>query len=478
MQTATQEQFDIIAHAKTGQHLTVNAGPGTGKTTTNGMIASALHGKNIVNFCFNKSTKLQADVKMPAHVKNYTFHGAAYGQLGKYYAPKLKIKLSPKVISETFDCDLKIATLAKYTLRRFAVSDDPVITGGHVPYQAVLAIPERDRNAFKEEVVTISRKTWIRCMDFKDRYFGVEHDFYLKQWCEEGARLPGRFDVILVDEEQDMVPVNIKSIQRMRSEQIILTGDCKQELYGWRGEAGASKVLQFPTLPLTKSHRFGPVIAEKANEIIDLFPEDYPHLVGSDSIDSTIEYGQPQGRHVVLCRSNAGLLDETLAAIRRGQRIHVIGSILDSVLLMESAWYLSIGETQRVKHPTMQLIGDWNVVMELAEEDGDLKQAVKRVDEYGGTIPDLCDELRSAGETSRERADVVLSTVHKFKGDEADVVKLSDDFPDLIRWSKKERSFLPLKQELCVFFVAVTRARYKLYANSILGQLKVWKELL
>jgi hypothetical protein len=237
-------------------------------------------------------------------------------------------------------------------------------------------------------------------------------------------------------------------------------------------------VLQFPELPLTLSHRFGPAIAEQANAIIDLFPESHPYLTGSPHIDSRIEYGYPTERHAVLCRSNAGLLDETLKAIRKGQRIHVVGSILDSVLLMESAWYLSIGDTNRVRHPTMNLIGNWNVVLELAEEDGDLKQAVKRVDEYGGTIPDLCEELRCAGETSRERADVVLSTVHKFKGDEFDVVRLADDFPDLIRWSKKDRKFVALEQELCVFFVAVTRARYALYANSTLGQLKVWKELL
>lgn len=475
---ATAQQLDIIRHVRTGQNLTVNAGPGTGKTTTNGMISSALQGKNIVNFCFNKSTKLQADEKMPPHVKNYTFHGAAYGQLGKYYAPKLKVKLSPKVMADSFGCELRIATLAKYTLRQYALSDDPVISAWHVPREAVLAVPERDRNGFIDEVVRIARKTWLKSMDFKDRQFGVEHDFYLKQWCEEGARLPSRFQVILVDEEQDMVPVNIQSIRKMRSEQVILSGDPKQELYPWRSGRAASKVFQFPELPLTLSHRFGSVIAEKANEVIDLFPESNPHLTGSPQIDSTIEYGFPKERHAVLCRSNAGLLDETLKAIRQGKRVHVVGSILDSILLMESAWYLSIGETQRVRHPTMTLIGNWNVVIELAQEDGDLKQAVKRVDEYGGTIPDLCEELRCAGETSRERADVVLSTVHKFKGDEFNVVLLADDFPDLIRWSKKERKFIALEQELCVFFVAVTRARYKLYANSMLGQLKIWKELL
>jgi hypothetical protein len=476
--TPTAQQRAIIDRVRSGCNLAVNAGPGTGKTATNGMVAKASTDKNIVNFCFNRSTKLQADQKMPAHVKNYTFHGAAYAQIGKYYAGKLNIKLQPNVIAGRFGCDARTAMLAKYTLRRYALSDDGAIMGWHVPREAVLAVDEKDRNAFKDEIVTLAKKTWYACMNHKDRLFGIEHDFYLKQWVEEGARLPGKFQLGLVDEAQDMVPINIKAINKMRFEQTVLTGDPKQELYLWRGGQDAMRAMGYDELPLTLSHRFGPAIADVANQVIDLFPEKHHHLTGDTKIDSSICHGAPSDPHVVLCRSNAGLLGETVNAVRKGKRIHVVGSIFDSILLMESAWYLSIGDKAKVKHPTMAMIGDWNAALELATEDTEIAQAVKRVDEYGGQIPSLVDELRCAGETSRDRADVVLSTVHKFKGDEADVVKLGDDFPDLVRWSKKDRAYIPLKGELCVFFVAVTRARRKLYANRTLEQLKVWKELL
>jgi len=476
--TPTAQQVAIIDRVKSGHNLAVNAGPGTGKTATNGMVARANPQKNIVNFCFNRSTKLHADQRMPANVKNYTFHGAAYGVIGKYYARKLNIKLQPNVIARRFGCEDRQAMLAKYTLRKYALSDDPVIMSRHVPREAVLAIDEKDRNVFKDEIVTLARKTWNTCMNYKDHEFGVEHDFYLKQWVIEGARLPGKFNLGLVDEAQDMVPVNIEAIRKMRFEQTILTGDPKQELYLWRGGQDAMKALGYAELPLTLSHRFGPAIADVANQVIDLFPEQHHHLTGDEKINSQICYGTPTDPHVVLCRSNAGLLGETINAVRSGKKIHVVGSIFDSILLMESAWYLSIGEKQRVKHPTMMMIGDWWTALELAKEDAEIAQAVKRVDEYGGQIPCLVDELRGAGETSRDRADVVLSTVHKFKGDAAEIVKLGDDFPDLVRWSKKDRAYIPLKGELCVFFVAVTRARQKLYANRTLEQLKVWKELL
>lgn len=474
----TAQQHDIVNRALSGVNLTVNAGPGTGKTFTNGLIAKSCASKNIVNFCFNRSTKLQADQKMPSHVKNYTFHGAAYASVGKYYARKLNIKLNPGTIAKRFGCGERSALLSKYTLRKYALSDDGAIMAWHVPREAVLAVDEKDRNEFKDEIVTLAKKTWFACMNYKDHDFGVEHDFYLKQWVEEGARLPGKFNLGLVDEAQDMVPINIKAIRKMRFEQTIVTGDPKQELYKWRGGQDAMKELGYDELPLTKSHRFGPAIAEAANKVIDLFPDQHHHLTGDEQINSEICYGTPTESHVVLCRSNAGLLSETINAVRHGKQIHVVGSIFDSILLMESAWYLSIGEKQRVKHPTMAMIGDWAVALELAKEDAEIAQAVKRVDEYGGQIPCLVEELRMAGETSRDRADVVLSTVHKFKGDEADVVKLGDDFPDLVRWSKKDRTYIPMKGELCVFFVAVTRARKKLYGNRTLEQLKIWKELL
>jgi superfamily I DNA/RNA helicase len=215
-----------------------------------------------------------------------------------------------------------------------------------------------------------------------------------------------------------------------------------------------------------------------ANQVLDLFPEPQPHLQGLTNKSSQIVYSLPEDRYTVLCRSNAGLLGEALSAIRAGKKIHVIGSLMESILLMESAWYLSIGETERVRHPMMQMAGTWEAVQEMAKEDQDFRMAVKRVEEYHSSIPYLCEELKLAGETSRERADVVLSTVHKAKGDEFESVKLGEDFPDLIRWSKKERRYVPQKAELCIFFVAVTRAKERLYANSLLPQLRTWKELL
>lgn len=476
---ATAQQLECVRRSDDGDDLVVNAGPGTGKTTLLRLISNSKPGQPIVNFCFNKSTKLHADAIMPSWVKNYTFHGAAYSYCGKYYNRKLNIKLNPFKIVSRFGCDMKTSVAAKYTIRRYCTSEDNCIMGWHVPKEAVLAQAENDRETFKDDVVTVSRKTWLASMEnFKDMEFGVEHDMYAKKWVEEGAPLSGRYAKVMVDECQDMVRANIKAL-RLIPGQRICTGDRNQQLYsGFRDVANVADEMNFDAiLDLVESHRFGQAIAEVANQTLDLMPTKQPHLIGVGSY-SEISYGRCNERHAVLCRSNGGLFSETLNAIRNGKRVHVVGSLIDSILMLESAWYLSIGENQRVKHPTLKMIDDWNVVLEMAKEDQELAMAVKRVDEYNSEIPYICNELRYAGETSRERADVILSTVHKAKGDEFDVVRLADDFPDLVRWNRKERRYLPMKGELCVFFVAVTRAKRKLYANSTMMQLRTWKEML
>lgn len=480
---ATQEQLAIVNASRSFDDMTINACAGSGKSTSLRQIAQARPEANALLFCFNKSIQLQAQSSMPTWCKSSTFHGTAYGQIGKFFSHKLNIPLSPFSICRALkmkphEQNIHLATVAKYTLRRFCQSEDNVILGFHVPQESVMAKDPSERNAFKEEVVTISRKLWILAMNSKEKEVGIEHDFYLKLFDLEGARIPGRYDVILVDEAQDMTAVNL-NILRKQYGQKILVGDSCQSLYQWKGSIDSLDQWDAThRLHLTKSFRFGQRIADCGNQVLSLWNKEHPKMVGSEHKDSKITYDPPKGRHVVLCRSNSGLLGEAVKAIDTGHSIHVIGSLMESINLIESAWYLSIGEVAKVKHPTMKLMGTWENVLEMSKEDADMSIAVKRVDEYGSGIPMLCEKLRNAGEVSEEKAEVILSTVHKFKGKQFPVVKLSDDFPDLVKWNKKERRYKPNKAEIFVFYVACTRAEDVLVGNSTVMNLRAMNELL
>ena len=229
---------------------------------------------------------------------------------------------------------------------------------------------------------------------------------------------------------------------------------------------------------LTESWRFGPAVADAANKVLALLKLNAPPLVGLGG-PSKLSLDPPSGKHTVLCRTNAGLMAEALDAVRKGRSIHVVGNLMESVSLLESGYHLSIGDRDKVQHPSLLSIADWNEVEQLKEHDPDLAVLWSQVEKYGSQIPHFCEELREAGEMPAHKADVVISTVHRVKGSGFSEVKLSGiDFPKLVSYSEKDRRHKVKRFEVYIYYVAVTRAINVLYPNETYFQLDDWLELL
>jgi superfamily I DNA/RNA helicase len=320
---------------------------------------------------------------------------------------------------------------------------------------------------------------WNLKTNFKEKEIPVEFDDWLKMFQLDKTRFKGRYDAVIVDEAQDVTPRDLAIVHNIPGQKIFV-GDDFQQLYAWRGSVNSFEELGInDELFLTQSFRFGEAIAEKANDVLALLQHDTPKIVGYANQHSTVSFsGSPQEKHTILCRTNTGLLANTLTSIRNGKLVHVVGNLMESINLLESAYYLSIGRNHLVKHPTMTLISDWNVLVELAQHDTDLKVLIKQVEEYKGAIPSICEELRMAGDVPPHRADIIVSTVHKAKGMEWDTVKLHDDFPELVYFSRKDRCYKVKKAEVYCLYVAITRARKQLYANPIMTQVKGWQDVL
>lgn len=476
----TSQQRQIVECARNNHDLIAKARAGTGKSSTIECVARDQLHKNILLLCFNKTIEVAAKERMPANTTCKTFHALAYPSHGKYFSNRLNLRFMPRQIAKRIGCDESIINVVKHTVRRFTSSADKFIGNFHVPRESVITKPEKDQNAFKEEVVQCARKLWLLKSNFKEREIPVDFDDYLKMFQIDGARVKGRFDAVIVDEAQDVTPRDLSIVNQIYGQKL-LVGDDFQQLYSWRGSVNSLDDVEIENcLYLTRSFRFGEAIAEKANEVLSLLNHNTPPLIGLSSKPSVISWdNQPTERHTVLCRTNTGLLSEALHAIRNGKSIHIIGNMIESINLLESAWYLSIGEVEKVRHPTMTLIGDWNAVKELSEEDTDLKMLIKQVDKYNSSIPGICDELRSAGELPAHKAEITLSTVHRAKGAQWPVVKLAEDFPEeFLYFSKKERRYVVKKAEVFCLYVALTRAEDKLYANSTLSRIKHWNELI
>ena len=80
--TPTDEQKKIIAAAKSGRDLAIQALAGTGKTTTLKLLAEALPNKKGTYIAFNKSIVQEAGNKFPDNVRCRTAHSIAYSTVG------------------------------------------------------------------------------------------------------------------------------------------------------------------------------------------------------------------------------------------------------------------------------------------------------------------------------------------------------------------------------------------------------------
>jgi len=99
------------------------------------------------------------------------------------------------------------------------------------------------------------------------------------------------------------------------------------------------------------------------------------------------------------------------------------------------------------------------------------------VEEYGDKIPGILTMLKDKHikDDNKARADIIFSTVHRAKGMEYDTVQLVNDFiteekitklTDLYILDANSRS--KINEEINLLYVAVTRARHKVYVPESL----------
>ena len=92
------------------------------------------------------------------------------------------------------------------------------------------------------------------------------------------AKLCPKYDVVFVDEAQDLSPIQWKMVDILRenSKYVILAGDDDQAIYGWAG----ADVLKFiatqakKDIILPQSYRVPRSVQDIANKILDRIPED------------------------------------------------------------------------------------------------------------------------------------------------------------------------------------------------------------
>jgi len=463
----TQEQRDAIeAFAGDGQ-IILEAGAGSGKTTTLKMLAATKPQRRGVYFAFNKAVATEAQASFPRNVHCATAHSFAFRAVGRQFAHRLNGPRMPgretarilgvnepfRISAELMLAPQQVARIAMEMVTRFCYSADREIKPSHLP--AVTGVDDvLVRRELAALVLPLARKAWADLSSVDGRLkFG--HDHYLKLWQLSGPRLDA--DFVLLDEAQDCNPVVADVFNHQTGAQRVLVGDTNQSIYAWRGAVDAIASFRADHhLYLSQSFRFGPAIADEANKWLRLLGAKL-RITGTDRIASRLEeVGQADA---VLCRTNAAAVSALLDHHARNIPVAMVGGGSEVRRLAEAAITLKAGAGTH--HPELCAFQTWAQVQDYVENDhggSDLAVFVRLIDTHGpDTVIAAVDRA-----VDERRAKVTVSTAHKAKGREWATVRIADDFnrskafkPD----GTDDEPKPPSRADQMLAYVAVTRAR-------------------
>lgn len=467
----TAEQQAIVDAYLTRADLCVEAGAGTGKTSTLKLLAKATPGRKGVYLAYNKAIATDAAKGFPADVVCKTAHAFAFAAVGRQYshrlnAPRVPARVAAQHLGITQPIHFvrdkaplsptQLARIALSTVNRFCTSADIQIEPWHVPKMAGLDEPAVHA-LVQQAILPIAIRAWEDINQIHGR-LRFEHGHYLKMW---GLTRPDlKADYVLFDEAQDANPV-IAAIVDDQTGQRIVVGDRNQAIYAWNGAIDAMDKFDGERLYLSQSFRFGPAIASEANKWLAVLGAKLS-LSGYDQITSTVAaLPEPDA---ILCRTNAGAFTRVVDSLAAGRKTALVGGGDDIRRLAEAAQRLQAG--QPCDHPELIAFSTWAEVCDYAENDtsgSDLKVFVSLVEKVGADeIVRICARL-----TDERFAQTVVSTAHKAKGREWDRVRIAGDFRDP---GEDPDTGLPrpiAREDAMLAYVSVTRARQTLDRHGL-----------
>lgn len=478
----TAQQVAIINAARAGERFVVEAGAGTGKTTTLAQAAEAT-GTRGLYLAYNKAIVLDAGGAFPDYVTCSTAHSLAYRAGGFAYSSAIKSgaiqgwQLAKAVGVKRWQhggfklSGPSVASIARRTIKRWAGSTDFDINWWHVPVPDNIRIDKEASTALREYVLPYAKKIWGIAYRPGQALIRFDHDWYLKLFSM--SMLPAQaavgmtpgtvpqlpYGIVLFDECQDADPVIRHVFENQLNSQLIAVGDSQQAIYAWRGAVNAIAAFReagAQMYPLTTSWRFGQTIADEANGWLDLLGADI-RLDGNPGLESRIEEFDRSLPHAVLCRTNAGVMEAVLRGVTAGRPTAMVGCGKEVTGLAGALCKLYDGRP--TDHAELVGFDTWTDLVNYAEgpdcDNITLRMLVKLSAKY---TPD--EMARALGEcTDEKNASLIVSTAHKSKGRQWQRVAIGGDFePGRASSNETDPDGID-RPALRLAYVAVTRAR-------------------
>lgn len=494
----TEEQENVKQLSKLHKALKISAYAGAAKTSTLCMVAEELIAPSLM-LTFNKSLAEEAKHRFPSWVECRTTHSLAYRSHGVSMAHKLKRPRGPyknvagtgteiakyfktgdfiyQIQGEYETRRMKaggVGVAVKETVAKFEQSADQEMSFKHVstsPCDTMLLRDEASMRSYKYLVLGVAKKLWTLRTDLRSDVLAT-HDTYLKLYQLSNPDL-SQYEILYLDECQDVnavvLDIFLQQIDRCR---LYAVGDGFQNIYSWRGAMNAMLELDWPEANLSKSFRFGQVIGDIANYVlaengvIQTDVKGWEELSTEAAHKNDLSQEVYDNQYTMLFRTNGALIMEAVSLLESGKRVNLEIDVSDFTKLLDSAIELKRGNMSKVKHESLVQFSNWEEVKIEAEVvQGELIRVYNMVE--NGSVYKVLGVLSKHRNTAD--FDVLLTTAHKSKGREFDVVVLADDFP--IPYNQQGEWVGLQDMERNLLYVALTRTKRLLGYNDTVSMM-------
>lgn len=301
----------------------------------------------------------------------------------------------------------------------------------------------------------------------------VDFDDMLYVPVKDGLSLP-KFDFVFVDEAQDTNAIQRALLRKLLKPgtRIIAVGDPAQAIYGFRGADSNSLDLiaeefNCTKLPLTVSYRCASSIVQYAKQWVDhIEPREGAPLGAVVNLGDKWDEQVFAPNDLVVCRTTRPLVSLGYKLLKKRIPVYIMGREIgvglkslinklnakgiDNLLTKLEAW------RERESEKAIAA-GNDGKVQRIEDKSDAIVCLIDGLPETNRTIPELLrviDTLFTSGPDS-----VVLATIHKAKGLEADTVFWLNRSQCPSKWARQPWQ---KQQESNLCYVATTRAKSNL----------------
>lgn len=459
--------FDFIKD-ESGNAL-IEAVAGSGKTTT---IVKALEltPKNckVIFLAFNYHIKEELARRAPSHVRVQTLHSLGLKALtsGLPHKPEVDDGKLMGIIKEFLPDYEKQGHLRSPLAQMVSLAKGTLVDPES--REALTEMAFRfgiDMNGDAEILLTLVPQVMQVCAE---RTSVIDYDDMIWLPIHLNLHLEA-FDYLFVDECQDLNASQIELLLRSvrpHTGRVIAVGDRRQSIYGFRGAdinaiPRMIEALQAKVLPLSITYRCPVSHVDMAKEIV-------PQIeAAADAKMGTIEYttymkalAGVQDNDLVLCRVNAPLISMCYTLIKQGKKAVIRGRDIGKNLIS------FIDKLQPVSIVDLMIkVGDYQTReverLTAAGKEGQVQSLQDKCD----CVRALCDGIRDLSELRQRistifddetRTGVILSSVHRAKGDESNRVWILK--PELMPHPMATQDW-QVEQEQNIRYVALTRSK-------------------